>query len=1093
MTRTVFGILLLVLAIVSVLAITAHTRLRLSREEIYNTNRVRIQTVMNGLQSSVTEKDELYAEYDNLIIAKLKGASYLYGDFDRTEGLEATAGSIAATMGIDAVAVIDAAGNTYAGYNSGYDFTLRRFAMLRACANADGTSTPFSIAYPDQTVRFFGLKVPGDRILVFAQDWTETEAEISGMTSWEAVLRGMVGVDTLSIAVSLKDYTFLYNPIDDLTGRDAIQHGVPIEALTNFYEGEFNFGGDTYCVVGRQWNDAMIYVMTKETTGLANDTVLLVFLGAVFTLFIVLLSAYGIIINQDNLKNEKRPSYITLYKTKDQESGQTRNVLNFNLTVAKKLLPITLAGILTVTVLCYYIQSVNSLSSIAYESNEAITDIVEQLKQNVEDATRLNDNYKKMYLETCSNLSMILEENPELLYDFDPDDADVHCYPFGPSEDGREIEGLDQYGNPVYSRSQHPFLRELSRINNVEDISIFGADGRTLASSNDRWWFELSEASDSQSHDFYEILADHTDFVAQDMMLDDTGNLSQYIGVAYFYYTYLDPSTHETRFASPEEYARQSEALNANRAWSGPVITKNRGVLQINIAPERLRNIAKTASLTYVAGHTTIHGTGHTIICDTTEDHNCIYSARSVNIGKTAASMGYSPLAFNETGEMYNGFETVNGVRYFQTFKMVDEQDVFIGTAVPLSTVFATRNSMTLTVFVTVLLAFMLNFLYTVCFGHTEEMLYTNDPSAPDWRLRNEQDLVTMTMPSGKLRKVRTAASRWDAEYIPWAHKTPEQKFAQIAMWAFHVVAYVIFICIVLSRSGIISIDAINYVYEGVWSKGFNIFAMTNAIITLVVVLVISRVIRIAIDNICANIGSRAETLGHLFSSVIHYGVGIFSVFYVLYLCGLDTGSLIASAGILSLIIGLGAQSMIQDILAGIFIVFEGSFRVGDIVTIGDFRGNVLKIGLRTTKIEDIYKNIKIFNNSTLSGIINMTKEASYADIDVGIAYGEDIRKVEELFEREFPNIKKRLPAIIDGPYYKGVSELAGSSVNIKIFALCKEADRIQLCRDLNREMLVLLNDNGVNIPFPQVTVSYLDENDADGKDPAANKGEDEQ
>ena len=64
---------------------------------------------------------------------------------------------------------------------------------------------------------------------------------------------------------------------------------------------------------------------------------------------------------------------------------------------------------------------------------------------------------------------------------------------------------------------------------------------------------------------------------------------------------------------------------------------------------------------------------------------------------------------------------------------------------------------------------------------------------------------------------------------------------------------------------------------------------------------------------------------------------------------------------------------------------FEGEFRVGDIVTVGDFRGNVLEIGLRTTIIEDATKNIKVFNNSQLSGIINMTKELSCAVIDVSI------------------------------------------------------------------------------------------------------------
>ena len=167
---------------------------------------------------------------------------------------------------------------------------------------------------------------------------------------------------------------------------------------------------------------------------------------------------------------------------------------------------------------------------------------------------------------------------------------------------------------------------------------------------------------------------------------------------------------------------------------------------------------------------------------------------------------------------------------------------------------------------------------------------------------------------------------------------------------------------------------------------------------------------------------------------------------------------------------------MIQDILAGVFIVFEGEFRVGDIVTVGDFRGNVLDIGLRTTKIQDTSKNIKVFNNSNLSGIINMTKEASYAGIDVGIEYGESLERVEAVLKKELPKVRRRLPAIMDGPFYKGVSALGDSSVVIKIIALCKEQDRIQLSRDLNREIFLIFKQNGINIPFPQITLSYLQE-----------------
>ena len=198
-------------------------------------------------------------------------------------------------------------------------------------------------------------------------------------------------------------------------------------------------------------------------------------------------------------------------------------------------------------------------------------------------------------------------------------------------------------------------------------------------------------------------------------------------------------------------------------------------------------------------------------------------------------------------------------------------------------------------------------------------------------------------------------------------------------------------------------------------------------------------------------------------------------LFYCLYLSGVDAPSLLASAGILSLVIGLGAQSLIKDILAGIFIVFEGEFRVGDIVTISDFRGTVMDIGLRTTKIMAPNGNIKIFNNSDISGVLNMTKQASVASMAISIEYGQDIEYVEAVLNRELPKLKEKNEKILDGPTYLGISELGESGVELKIMAKCAEQDVFGMTRFLNREVLQIFYRNGINVPFPNVTVSNLD------------------
>lgn len=1066
--RTVSGIALFLLLIAISLAVIAVTRVRLTGAQLYATNRVRIGTVLGGLASGGTEKAELESEYDRLYNAKMKNTQHYFGGFTGMTLDDGFVREAAKYAEVSGAAVIDNEGNTVAAWQCPYDFTLLRFAMLRAADGEDGFSTPFSIAYADGTKRFFGKRIASERILVFVQDWTETAANIARMTSWEAVLRGMVSVDTVSIAVSLKDYSFLYNPIGDLTGKDALQNGVPVAALGNDYEGELTFGGETWCAVGQPWNDAQVFVMTRKGTDLANDVVLVVFIGLLFLIFIGLVSVYGIIINRDNIRMDKAPASLPIITSRGP-NGEEVHAFSFNLTVAGKLLPLALLGIAAVTGMCFYMQSLNGLASIAYESNLAIDEISNKLQNNTADAEAINTEYKDMFLSKCRQIAGILERNPSYVFHYDPEAGNVHAHPVEQAADGA-VTGLDDYGNVSYSVSRQEFLFRLCELNAIENIAVFDEQGRIMATNGDGWYFTLSQDPEDQSYPYWEILAEHRDILAQDLSMSDEGEQSQYIGSAFNYYT-VQNEDGSTGYVSRDDYAAQLAG-----SWQGAPITKHRGVVQINIAPERLRAVAETATLTYVADHTTVHGTGHTVVLDNSDDHVCLYSPRPADIGKTAAAMGYSPSAFNAGGEMYNGFETVNGVRYLQTFKLVDEYDYYIGTAVPLATVYATRDSMTLITLWISTVSLLIIFLYTCCFGPEEEELYHNGAKQAEWRLRNDQDLITLTIPGGKTHRARAAASRWDAENIPWRSKTPEQKFGAVVRVVFYLFAGFLFLSIFVSRSGIFPINAINYVFESVWPHGFNIFAMTNCVLSLIIVLVIANVAELVLENICASLGSRAETLAHLITSVLHYGVALFAVFYTLYLCGLDTGSLIASAGILSLVVGLGAQSMIQDILAGVFIVFEGAFRVGDIVTIDSFRGTVLEIGLRTTKIQDGLKNVKVFSNSSLTGIINMTKEATFASIDVGVAYGTDLERLEQIFAEELPKIAKKLPAILDGPHYKGVSMLGASSVDLKIVAQCKEQDRIQLCRDLNREIFLLLKKYNIDIPFPQVTVSYLDE-----------------
>ena len=178
-----------------------------------------------------------------------------------------------------------------------------------------------------------------------------------------------------------------------------------------------------------------------------------------------------------------------------------------------------------------------------------------------------------------------------------------------------------------------------------------------------------------------------------------------------------------------------------------------------------------------------------------------------------------------------------------------------------------------------------------------------------------------------------------------------------------------------------------------------------------------------------------------------------------------------AGAGIVALIIGLGSQSLVADILAGIFIVFEGDYQVGDIVILDGWRGEIQAIGVRTTKLIDAGGNVKIVNNSDIRSIINQTKELSIAKCYVSTKYEDRIENIEAVIADNIEAIGKKIPAIVEGPFYKGVAELGANSVDLLFVAKCKENDIYQVQRDLNREIKILFDDNNIGIPFPQIVV----------------------
>ena len=209
-----------------------------------------------------------------------------------------------------------------------------------------------------------------------------------------------------------------------------------------------------------------------------------------------------------------------------------------------------------------------------------------------------------------------------------------------------------------------------------------------------------------------------------------------------------------------------------------------------------------------------------------------------------------------------------------------------------------------------------------------------------------------------------------------------------------------------------------------------------------------------------------------LFVSLIKFLCFVVGGVWALAILGVNLTGIFASLGIASLIIGFGAQSLIEDAVTGIFIIFEGQYHVGDIIVLDGFRGTVRRIGIRTTCIEDAGGNQKIVNNSDIRNVQNRSRNTSVAVCDLSISYDADIRKVEKVIAATLPKIHTKYSDLfLKAPRYVGVESLGESSVVMRIVADVTEENFFLGYRTLNRELKLMCDENNIEIPFNQIVV----------------------
>lgn len=226
----------------------------------------------------------------------------------------------------------------------------------------------------------------------------------------------------------------------------------------------------------------------------------------------------------------------------------------------------------------------------------------------------------------------------------------------------------------------------------------------------------------------------------------------------------------------------------------------------------------------------------------------------------------------------------------------------------------------------------------------------------------------------------------------------------------------------------------------------------------------------------------RTETLKKLLLSVITYLIFFIAGVMILQVFNVNTSAILASAGILGLAVGFGAQNLVKDVISGFFILLEDQFNVGDFIETDGVTGTVEEIGLRTCKIRQWTGQLNIIPNGEITRVTNYNRGPMLAQVTVGIAYEEDIDQAIAVLKQECEAAFKEMDAIIDLPQVQGVTELAGSSVNIRAVAPALPGEHWDVERELRRRFKYALDRAGIEIPYAKQVLYQRDEDNKQEK-----------
>lgn len=261
-----------------------------------------------------------------------------------------------------------------------------------------------------------------------------------------------------------------------------------------------------------------------------------------------------------------------------------------------------------------------------------------------------------------------------------------------------------------------------------------------------------------------------------------------------------------------------------------------------------------------------------------------------------------------------------------------------------------------------------------------------------------------------------------------------------------------------------------------------SLFFAASVVVELSRILIARLLPRAAADT-TEDAGRRRQTFVSIIQGLIKYAIYFCVSMMVLSDIGVDPTPILAGAGIVGLTVGLGAQKIVQDMVNGLFLLFEDQILQGDYVRVDDTEGVVEQLSLRITRIRDRYGRLHLLRNGEIQNVINYSRGWTLAVVDMSVAYESDLARALEVMQEVTAELPEQLPdAVTSPPEIKGIEAIDESCLRVRIETRVAPGRHFEVKRALHRLLVDGFNANGLEIPYPKAVEIGIEPQPAGGQ-----------